>query len=48
MNYFRRFCDVFFGPQPEEILKLKQPKRGWILQGMRHFGNYTYYKTNNP
>jgi intergrase/recombinase len=48
VSYFRRFCDVFFGPQPEEILKLKPPKRGWILQGMRHFGNYYYYKTNNP
>jgi hypothetical protein len=48
VSYFRRFCDVFFGPQPEEILKLKAPKRGWILQGMRHFGNYYYYKTNNP
>ena len=48
VSYFRRFCDIFFGPQPEEILKLKPPKRGWILQGMRHFGNYYYYKTNNP
>ena len=48
VSYFRRFCEVFFGPQPEEILKLKPPKRGWILQGMRHFGNYYYYKTNNP
>jgi hypothetical protein len=48
VSYFRRFCDVFFGPQPEEILKLKASKRGWILQGMRHFGNYYYFKTNNP
>src|SRR5215208_1821940 len=48
VSYFRRFRDVFFGPQPEQILKLKPPKRGWILQGMRHFGNYYYYKTNNP
>jgi len=31
VSYFRRSCDVFFGPQPEEILKLKSPKRGWIL-----------------
>jgi intergrase/recombinase len=48
VSYFRRFSDVFFGPQPEEILKLKPPKRGWILQAIRHFGNYYNYKTNNP
>jgi hypothetical protein len=25
--------------QPEEILKFPPPKRGWIIQAMRHFGN---------
>ena len=48
VSYFRRFRDLFFGPQPEEILKFNPPKRGWIIQAMRHFGNYYYYKTNNP
>jgi hypothetical protein len=31
VSYFRRFRDLFFGPQPEEILKFSPPKRGWIL-----------------
>ena len=48
VSYFRRFRDLFFGPQPEEILKFSPPKRGWIIQAMRHFGSYYYYKTNNP
>ena len=48
VNYFRRFRDIFFGPDPAEILKLKPHKRSWILQAMRHFGNYYNYKTNNP
>jgi intergrase/recombinase len=48
VSYFRRFRDLFFGAQPEEILKFQPPKRGWIIQAMRHFGNYYFYKTNNP
>jgi intergrase/recombinase len=48
VSYFRRFRDLFFGTQPEEILKFPPPKRGWIIQAMRHFGNYYFYKTNNP
>jgi hypothetical protein len=48
VNYFRRFRDIFFGLDPAEILKLKPHKRSWILQAMRHFGNYYNYKTNNP
>jgi hypothetical protein len=37
-----------FGSDPAEILKLKPHKRSWILQAIRHFGNYYNYKTNNP
>ena len=48
VNYFRRFRDIFFGPDPAEILKLTPHKKSWILQAMRHFGNYYNYKTNNP
>jgi intergrase/recombinase len=48
VNYFRRFRDIFFGSDPAEILKLKPHKRSWILQAIRHFGNYYNYKTNNP
>jgi hypothetical protein len=49
VSYFRRFRDLFFGAQPEEILKSQPPKRGWIIQAMRQFfSNYYFYKTNNP
>jgi intergrase/recombinase len=48
VSYFRRFRDLFFGPQLEDIFKFSASKRGWIIQAMRHFGNYYYYKTNNP
>ena len=48
VSYFRRFRDLFFGVQPEEILKFQPPKRGCIIQAMRHFGSYYFYKTNNP
>jgi intergrase/recombinase len=47
VSYFRRFRDVFFGPDPEQIHGLKPHKRAWILQGMRNFALYYYYKTNN-
>jgi hypothetical protein len=48
VNYFRRYRDIFFGPDPAEILKLTPHKKSWILQAIRHFGNYYNYKTNNP
>jgi intergrase/recombinase len=48
VNYFRRYRDIFFGPDPAEMLKLTPHKKSWILQAIRHFGNYYNYKTNNP
>ena len=48
VNYFRRYRDIFFGPDPAEILKLTPHKKSCILQAIRHFGNYYNYKTNNP
>jgi hypothetical protein len=49
VSYFRRYRDVFFGPDPAtEILALKPHKRSWVLLAMKHFGNYYFYKTNNP
>jgi hypothetical protein len=48
LNYFRRYRDIFFGPDPVEILNLTPHKKSWVLQAMRHFGNYYNYKTNNP
>ena len=47
VSYFRRYRDIFFGPEPGELHKFK-PQRAWTLQGMRHFGNYYFYRTNNP
>jgi hypothetical protein len=43
----RKHRDIFLGSDPAEILKLKPHKRSWILQAIRHFGNYYNYKTNN-
>ena len=47
VSYFRRYRDIFFGPEPGELHKFK-PQRAWTLQGMRQFGNYYFYRTNNP
>ena len=48
VSYFRRFSDIFFGRDPTEISKLTPHKRMWVMQSMRQFGNYYFYKTNNP
>jgi len=48
VSYFRRYRDIFFGPEPGDLHKFKPHKRAWTLQGMRHFGNYYFYRTNNP
>ncbi len=48
VSYFKRFSDTFFGRDPTEINKLTPNKRLWVMQAMRHFGNYYFYKTNNP
>jgi intergrase/recombinase len=48
VSYFKRFGDAFFGRDPTEISKLTPHKRMWIMQAMRQFGNYYFYKTNNP
>jgi len=47
-SYFRRYRDIFFAPEPGDLHKFKPHKRAWTLQGMRHFGNYYFYRTNNP
>jgi hypothetical protein len=48
VNYFARYREVFFGPEPTELLRLTPRKRSWILVSMRYFGNYYNYKTDNP
>jgi intergrase/recombinase len=48
VSYFRRYRDMFFGPEPGDLHKFKPHKRAWTLQGIRHFGNYYFYRTNNP
>lgn len=35
-NYFLRYSDIFFGPNPAgELFKLAPHKRSWIIQAMR-------------
>jgi hypothetical protein len=46
-SYFRRYRDVFFGPDPCQILKLTPHRRMWILQGTRNFASYYLYRTGN-
>jgi Archaeal phage integrase len=47
VNYFKRYADIFFGPEPDtELFKLKPHKRGWILQAMKRFGDYYFWKYN--
>ena len=48
VSYFRRYRDIFFGPEPGDLHKFKPHKRAWTLQGIRHFGNYYFYRSNNP
>jgi intergrase/recombinase len=48
VSYFRRYYDIFFGKDPDEILKYAPHKRSWILQSMKKFASYYKYKTGNP
>lgn len=48
VSYFRRHRDIFFGPNPGQIMQLTPHRRMWVLQALRQFGNYYNYKTNNP
>jgi intergrase/recombinase len=44
-NYFLRYSDMFFGPNPSnELFKLAPHKRSWIIQSMRRFGDYYFFK----
>jgi hypothetical protein len=48
VNYFKRYADIFFGSDPDtELFKLKPHKRAWILQAMKRFGDYYFWKYNN-
>jgi len=48
VNYFKRYTDIFFGPEPNtELFKLKPHKRAWILQAMKRFGDYYFWKYNS-
>jgi intergrase/recombinase len=46
-SYFRRYRDVFFGPDPSQILELTPHRRMWILQAVRNFASYYLYRTGN-
>ena len=44
-NYFLRYSDVFFGPNPAtELFRLAPHKRSWIIQALRRFGDYYFFK----
>jgi intergrase/recombinase len=44
-NYFLRYSDIFFAPNPcNELFKLAPHKRSWIIQSMRRFGDYYFFK----
>jgi hypothetical protein len=48
VNYFKRYADIFFRPDPDtELFKLKPHKRAWILQAMKRFGDYYFWKYNS-
>jgi intergrase/recombinase len=48
LSYFRRYRDTFFGPDPVQLNKLTPHKRMWVMQSVRQFGGYYFFKTNNP
>ena len=44
-NYFLRYSDIFFAPNPaNELFRLAPHKRSWIIQSMRRFGDYYFFK----
>ena len=44
-NYFLRYSDIFFASNPaNELFKLAPHKRSWIIQSMRRFGDYYFFK----
>jgi hypothetical protein len=45
VNYFKRYADIFFGP--EQDTELKPHKRAWILQALKRFGDYYFWKYNS-
>jgi hypothetical protein len=48
VNYFKRYADIFFGPEPDTVFfKLKPHKRAWILQALKRFGDYYFWKYNS-
>jgi len=47
LDIFTDLAIYFLALNPETFSNLNLT-RSWILQGMRYFRNYYYYKTNNP
>jgi len=47
-SYYVRYVDVFFAPNPDvELFKCTNPKRSWILQAIKRFGDYYVTKYGN-
>ena len=48
LSYFEKYASIFFRPNPDaEMFKLKAPKRSWILQAIKRFGNFYFKRYNN-
>jgi hypothetical protein len=48
LSYFEKYASIFFGPNPDaELFKLTAPKRSWILQAIKRFGDFYFKRYNN-
>jgi hypothetical protein len=48
LSYFEKYASIFFGTSPDaELFKLKAPKRSWILQAIKRFGDFYFKMYNN-
>jgi hypothetical protein len=48
LSYFEKCASIFFGTSPDaELFKLKAPKRSWILQAIKRFGDFYFKMYNN-
>ena len=47
-SYYIRYVDIFFSPTPDvELFKCTNPKRSWILQAIKRFGDYYVNRYGN-
>ena len=47
-SYYIRYVDIFYSPNPDvELFKCTHPKRSWILQAIKRFGDYYVNRYGN-